>query len=119
MTHTRAPELTSAVLCASPADAVHRRSERGGPAADRGGQVAPPGGGERTEHPEGGEAHVQRRRTVTQGDGLQSPLIQSPPPSPPSPLLSSPLCVSISASSNTSPSCLSSLSSVGQRGIMN
>lgn len=106
MTHTRAPELTSAVLCASPADAVHRRSERGGPAADRGGQVAPPGGGERTEHPEGGEAHVQRRRTVTQGDGLQSPLIQSPPPSPPSPPSPLPsVCPSLLPPTRLPPAC--------------
>lgn len=46
------------------ADAVHRRSERGGPAADGRGEVAPSAGGERTEHPEGGHAHVQRHGTV-------------------------------------------------------
>lgn len=47
-----------------PTDAVHRRSERGGPAADGGGEVAPSAGGERTEHPEGGHAHVQWHGTV-------------------------------------------------------
>lgn len=50
------------LLCA---DAVHRRAGRGRPAAHRRGEVAPPGGGERTEHPEGGQTHVQRCRTVT------------------------------------------------------
>lgn len=46
------------------ADAVHRRSGRRGPDADWRGEVAPSGGGERTEHPEGGNTNVQRRRTV-------------------------------------------------------
>lgn len=52
------------------ADAVRRLSERGGPAADWGGEMAPPGGGERTEHPEGGHTNVQRRRTVRARDRL-------------------------------------------------
>ncbi|CAF89955.1 unnamed protein product [Tetraodon nigroviridis] len=51
----------SALACAG---AVHRLPERGGPAADRGGQVAPPAGAERSEHPEGGHTHLQRRRAL-------------------------------------------------------
>ena len=49
------------LLCA---DAVHRHSGRGGPAAHRRGEVAPPDGGERTEHPEGGQTHLQRHGAV-------------------------------------------------------
>lgn len=48
--------LPPLLLCT---DAVHRRSGRGRPAADRRGEVASSGGGESTEHPEGGHAHVQ------------------------------------------------------------
>lgn len=41
-------------------DAVYRRSGRGWSAAHRRGEVAPSGWGECTEHPEGGQSHVQR-----------------------------------------------------------
>lgn len=92
------------------ADAVHRLSERGGPAADWGGGLATPGGGERTEHPEGGHAHVQRRRTVRRRDRLLFPSL----PHPHFPFL---LCLTCKHATCFPPVCL--YCSVTKGGILN